>query len=66
MSEFGYKVIGFFPKLVWVMGYYRLMGFGSEIPANQLGGLKILWVFTGYEFSQFMGFHRLWVFTGMG
>ena len=47
MSEFGYKVMGFFPKLVWVMGYYRLMGFGSEIPANQLDGLKILWVFTG-------------------
>ena len=38
--------MGFFLKLVWVMGYYRFMGFWYEIPANQLGGLKTLWVIT--------------------
>ena len=48
----------FFPKFVWVVGYYRFMGFGYEIPANQLGGLKILWVFAGYRLSQ------VWVKTG--
>ena len=40
------------------MGYYRLMGFWYEIHANQLGGLKMLWVFQGYELSQ------VWVKTG--
>ena len=45
--------MGFFPKFVWVsMGHYRFMGYGHEIPVNQLGGPKILWVFTGY------GYHR--------
>ena len=52
------KIMGFFPKLVWVMGYYRFMGLGYEITANQLGGLKILWVFAGYGLSQ------VWVKTG--
>ena len=50
--------MGFFLKLVWVMGYYRFMGFWYEIPANQLGGLKMVWVFTGYGLSQ------VWVRTG--
>ena len=34
------------------------MGLGYEIPANQLGGLKILRVFAGYRLSQ------VWVKTG--
>ena len=34
------------------------MGLGYEIPANQLGGSKILWVFAGYGLSQ------VWVKTG--
>ena len=53
------KIMGFFPKFVWVMGYYRFMGYGYEIPANQLGGSKILWVFAGYGLSQ------VWVMTGL-
>ena len=40
------------------MGYYRCMGFWYEIPANQLGGLKVVWVFKGYGLSQ------VWVRTG--
>ena len=50
--------MGFFLKKVWVIGYYRFMGFWYEIPANQLGGLKMLWVITGYGLSQ------VWVRTG--
>ena len=42
------------------------MGFWSKTPANQLGGFKNVWDFTGYGISQVMGFHRLWVMTGMG
>ena len=34
------------------------MGLWYEIPANQLGGLKLPWVFAGYGFSQ------VWVRTG--
>ena len=51
------KIMGFFPKKVWGIGYHRFMGFWYEIPANQLGGLKILWVFTGYVFTG-MGYYR--------
>ena len=29
------------------------MGYGYEIPANQLGGPKILWVFTGMGYNRF-------------
>jgi hypothetical protein len=52
------KIMGFFLKLVWIMEYYRFMGFGYEIPANQVGGSKMLWVFAGYGLSQ------VWVRTG--
>ena len=34
------------------------MGFWYKIPANQLGGLKVIWIFTGYGLSQ------VWVRTG--
>ena len=50
--------MGFFPKFVWVIEYYRFMGFRYDFPANQLGGLKILWVLAGYGLSQ------VWVKTG--
>jgi hypothetical protein len=40
--------MGFALKKVWVIGYQRVMGYGFEIPAYQLGGLKILWVMGEY------------------
>ena len=46
------KIMGFCPKMVWVMGYHRIMGFGCEIPTNQLGGPK------NYGFSEVMGYHK--------
>jgi hypothetical protein len=49
------KSMGFASKKVWVMGYQRVMGYGSQIPAYQLGGLKILWVMGEY------GLSGLWV-----
>ena len=42
------KIMVFFAKFVWVMEYYRFMGFCYEIPANQLGGLKMLCFFAVY------------------
>ena len=33
------------------MGYRRVMGYGSEFPANQLSGPKILWDFREYGLS---------------
>ena len=30
------------------MGYGRIMGFGSKIPANRVGGRDFLWVMAGY------------------
>ncbi len=47
--------MGFSFQGVWIMGYCGLMGYGLQIPANQLGGSN---------FS--MGYEGLWVFTGMG
>ena len=47
-----------FSKIGMGYGYYRCMGFWYEIPANQLGGLKVVWVFKGYGLSQ------VWVRTG--
>ena len=41
-------VMGFFPKKVWIIEYYRFMGFWSKTPANQLSGFKNVWDFTGY------------------
>ena len=40
---------------VWVMGYCRLMGYGVQIPANQVGGPEMLWYFRVY------GLSRVWV-----
>ena len=40
------------------MGYGRIMGFGSKIPANRVGGRDFLWVMAGY------GLPRVWVKTG--
>ena len=42
-----HKVMGFFPKKVWIIEYYRFMGFWSETPVNQLSGFKNVWDFTG-------------------
>ena len=47
--------MGFGPEGVWVMGYCRLMGYGVQIPANQVGGPKMLWYFMAY------GLSRVWV-----
>ena len=33
------------------MGYYRLMGYGIQIPAHQTGGQIRLWVKRGYGLS---------------
>ena len=55
---------GFFLKLVWIMGYYRFMGFGCKIHIHQLGGLK------SYGFSQVMGYHKygvlqVWLYSAI-
>ena len=47
--------MGFGPEGVWVMGYCGLMGYGVQIPANQVGGLKMLWYFKVY------GLSKVWV-----
>ena len=44
--------MGFSFQGVWVMGYCGLMGYGLQIPANQLGRPNFLWVIRGYGFSQ--------------
>ena len=50
--------MGFACGGVWVMGYWRPMGYGMHFPAHQVGGLVQLWDITGYGFSQ------VWVMTG--
>jgi len=40
--------MGFALKRLWVMEYEEVMGYGSEIPANQLGKSKKLWVKRDY------------------
>jgi hypothetical protein len=49
------KPMGFGPGGVWVMGYCGLMGYGVQIPANQVGGPEMLWYFRVY------GLSRVWV-----
>jgi hypothetical protein len=34
------------------MGYCGLMGYGVQIPANQVGGPKMVWYFRVYGLSQ--------------
>ena len=46
------KHMGFAHQGLWVMGYHGLMGYGVQIPAHQLGGPKMAWVFRGYGFSE--------------
>jgi len=58
--KFSVKPIGFPLKVVWVMGYEGVMGYGSLFPANQLGGSKILWVLRKY------GLRGVWIKRGMG
>jgi hypothetical protein len=41
--------------MLWIMGYRDGMGYGPEIPANQVGGSKNLWVVIDY------GLSGLWV-----
>lgn len=40
--------MGFFPTPVWVMWYYRFMGYGVDFPAYQLGNTEFLWVIPVY------------------
>src|ERR1700678_3249948 len=40
---------------VWVTGYCRLMGYGVEIPAHQVGGQEKLWDIRVY------GLSKVWV-----
>ena len=47
--------MGFGPEGVWVMGYWGLMGYGVQIPVNQVGGPEMLWYFRVY------GLSRVWV-----
>jgi hypothetical protein len=47
--------MGFALKKLWVMGYQRVMGYGFQSTAYQLGGLKILWGMGEY------GLSGLWV-----
>ena len=44
--------MGFARQGLWVMGYCRLMGYGLQIPAHQLGGPKMAWDFRGYGLSE--------------
>ena len=37
---------GFWLKMVWVMGYGRVMGFGANISGNEHGGPEKVWVIT--------------------
>ncbi|KIJ93365.1 hypothetical protein K443DRAFT_112149, partial [Laccaria amethystina LaAM-08-1] len=36
---------------LWLIGYCRIMGYGLQIPAHQLGGPKRVWDFWGYGLS---------------
>ena len=47
--------MGFAFEGVWVMDYCGLMGYGVQIPANQVGGSERLWDFGVY------GLSRVWV-----
>ncbi|KAF9228942.1 hypothetical protein BS17DRAFT_690832, partial [Gyrodon lividus] len=42
---------------VWVIGYGRVMGYQDEIPAYQLGKLKILWAIKEY------GLYGVWIIS---
>ena len=44
--------MGFARQGLWVTGYCRLMGYGLQIPAHQLGGPKMAWDFRGYGLSE--------------
>jgi hypothetical protein len=50
--------MGIAPERLCVMGYEGGMGYVWQIPVNQLGNLKILWVITKY------GLSGLWVRRG--
>jgi hypothetical protein len=43
--------MGFCSKMLWGIGYGRVMGYGCEIPANQVGNSKILWGMREYGVS---------------
>jgi hypothetical protein len=45
----------FLSKYLWVMGYWRVMGFLSIFPANQVGRNQNLWGYGEY------GFLGIWV-----
>ncbi len=40
--------MGFAGEGLWGMGYDGLMGYGTQIPAYQLGGLTLLWGIGGF------------------
>ena len=44
--------LGSFPKDLWVKCLDKFMGYGSKIPAYQIGGPKKLWDCGGYSFMQ--------------
>ena len=39
---------GFWLKMVWVMGYGRVMGFGANFFGNEHGGPEKVWVTAEY------------------
>ena len=51
------KMYGFWLKMVWVMGYGRVMGFGADFSGNEHGGSKKVWVTAEY------GGWQLWVIS---
>src|SRR6266702_3720033 len=53
-----YLTMGFAGEGLWGMGYDGLMGYGTQIPAYQLGGLTFLWGIGGY------GLSTLWLKRG--
>jgi hypothetical protein len=53
------KSMGFANGWVWVIGYCRLMGYGMQFPANQVGGQLELWVLRGYGGYQKYGLREV-------
>ena len=42
-----------------LLGVYRFMGYGVQIPVHRLGGPKKLWDIRGYAFMGYLR-HGLW------
>ena len=50
-AKFSVLTYGIFQQRLWVIGYEGIMGYGSNFPAHQIGGMKKLWGSKGYGVS---------------